>query len=246
MKNQMYTMEASCKNIFGITRKYVVIATENTHSEMQKCWNHFVNFNCDPNRMHYQGVVILEEEVYNKTFKNLFEEVKEMMKVCGPMMKETKQKEIESQVRDIIANNKVWSLSDNDTFQWQRRIDKDAFELMEYYHDPHSEKYVWVKNTIYLYSDWLDNGEDMLTETVNILSQYGYTSQFALCDFDYDENKFNKAVINGMKDEFPEDWENIIAECIFEDYIFSSDWKYEYDTEEECKMAMLDWVKKHS
>lgn len=144
--------------------------------------------------------------------------------------------EIKQEENNMNKTNN-WILTDNDSYQYVKEIDKDIFELIEMcLINPETKEYLVYQDKIDV-SNYL---EECREEIGSILYSYGYgwTGK--------EDVEFNNAedAIKEVIKIYP-NASQIIAECIFEYYgTFRANHLFA-EAEESCKKFIKNYIKNH-
>lgn len=126
-----------------------------------------------------------------------------------------------------MNNISNWILTDDNSCQYVKCIEKDKFKLIEMsLYNPDTEEYS-------VYTDLIDVNyylEDYCEEVEEILHSFGYGDE-------------NNSAIDEVNMSYP-DPSQIIAECIFESGMFSARLVFE-GSEEECKKSIENYISTH-
>ncbi len=123
-------------------------------------------------------------------------------------------------ILDIIWNKTDWVCTDPDNQQYGRRLYTGMYEFKEWDRNTHvfgnvdigSEEDICLKKERFNKMDFwiqqtIDLSEYPVKEQEHIINNYGYT-------FEAGENK--NPNLQNIKELYPDNWEWIVAECIFE------------------------------
>lgn len=125
---------------------------------------------------------------------------------------------------NIPAQVKDWFLTDDDCLQYCKMHPYDkkhgTYQFVQYFVYDGDDYYV-ITDTVDIYDFIGVDDEQAYEYIINILESYGYG--ITIIREDMDDKEWSEVLLKEFKSQYGDDWKRILAECMFEDRIFSAD-----------------------
>lgn len=132
--------------------------------------------------------------------------------------------------KNLFTNNNIpakvndWFLTDDECLQYCKKDETDerggCFQFVQYVIFNETDYYI-VTDTVDIYDFVGVHDEQAYEALISIIGSYGYGMN--ILQGDMDEKKWSETLLYEFRKENGKDWKRILAECIFEYFIFSAD-----------------------